>query len=214
MPTEVIEGLVNQQAPRAAGEGAEIGWKFTKRGEACIIGFFEAMYLEQRAYQIRAGSVSAPLTGTTAITNLQAEMSADVVGGITMIPTYFNMAIQTATGTANEVRFAATGSISSGGTVFVPLPLFIGGRAAVSTGRVQATGNVVVVADVVTTTRAIAMWGNGIIAGAYTTTFIYKARLPHIVVGGGGVYVANGGSTGHTYFANFEYIEIPTVNID
>lgn len=215
MATAELQVLVNQDAPRAAGEGAYIAVKGTKRGEMCVLDFYAAMYLEQRAFSVRIGSVSAPVTSDTAITTLEADMCADVVAGLTLIPTFFNFAANVMTGTANEVGFKAVSSASTAGTVFVPVPLYVGGRAAVSTARAQATGNCTVADDAVTTTREIAAWANGIAAGAYTTTFQYKPRLPHVVAGAGGVYVQVGATTtGCEYWAAFEYIELSTVNID
>ena len=215
MATTDLQVLVNQDAPRAAGEGAYIGLKGSKRGEMCILDFYTAMYLEQRAFSVRIGSVSAPVTSDTAITTLEADMCADVVSGLTLIPVYFNFAANLMTGTANEVGFKSVGAASTAGTVFVPLPLYIGGAAALSTARAQATGACTVTDDAVTTTREIAAWANGIAAGAYTTTHQYKPRLPHVVNGVGGVYVQVGATTtGCEYFCAFEYIEIRTTNID
>jgi len=215
MATAELQVKVNQDAPRAGGEGAYLDIKGSKRGEMCIIDFYTAMYLEQRAYSVRIGSVSAPVTSDTAITTLEADMCADVVAGLTLIPTYFNIAIQAATGTENEVGFKSNAAVSTAGTVFVPIPLYIGGVAALSTARAQATGNCTVADDAVATTREICAWANGIAAGAYTTTYTYKPRLPHIVNGAGGVYVQVGATTtGMDYFAAFEYIEIRTANID
>src|SRR3990167_1642486 len=184
--TTELQVKVNQDAPRAGGEGAYLDIKGSKRGELCIIDFYTQMYLEQRAYSVRAGSVSTPLTSDTAITTLEADMCADAVLGLTMIPTYFNIALNAATGTANEVGFKSNAAVSTGGTVFVPVPLYIGGAAALTTGRVQATGSCTVADDAVTTTREIAAWANGIAAGAYTTTYQDKPRMPHVVVGPGG----------------------------
>ena len=210
-----IQVRVNQDAPRAAGEEIYIDIKGSKRGEMCVVDFFTQMYLEQRAYSVRIGSVSAPVTSDVAITTLEADMCADVVNGLTLIPTYFNFAANLMTGTANEVGFKSVGSASTAGTVFVPVPLYVGGVAALSTARAQATGNCTVADDAVTTTREIAAWANGIAAGAYATTYVYKPRLPHIVNGAGGVYVQVGATTtGCQYFAAFEYIELRTANID
>lgn len=215
MATAELQVLVNQDAPRAAGEGAYIDIKGTKRGEMCVLDWYTAMYLEQRAYSVRLGSVSAFVTSSTAILTTAADMCADVVLGLTLIPTWFNIAIQGATGTANEVGFKSNAAVSTAGTVFVPVPLYVGGAAALSTARAQATGNCTVADDAVTTTREICAWANGIAAGAYTTTFTYKPRLPHVVNGAGGVYMQVGATTtGMDYFADFEYIELRTTNID
>ena len=213
--TTQVQVLVNQDSLRAAGEGAYIDLKGSKRGELAVLDFYTAMYLEQRAYSVRAGSVSAPVTSDVAITTLEADMCADAVLGLTLIPVYFNFAANLMTGTANEVGFKSNPAVSTGGTVFVPVPLYIGGVAAVSTARAQATGNCVVADDAVTTTREICAWANGIAAGAYTTTFQYRPRLPHVVNGAGGVYVQVGATTtGCQYFAAFEYIELRTTNVD
>src|SRR3990167_3825845 len=139
--TTELQVKVNQDAPRAGGEGAYLDIKGSKRGEMCIIDFYTAMYLEQRAYSVRIGSVSAPVTSDTAINTLEADMCADVVAGLTLIPTYFNIAIQAATGTENEVGFKSNAAVSTAGTVFVPIPLYIGGVAALSTAPAQAGGN-------------------------------------------------------------------------
>src|SRR3990167_6541562 len=165
--TTELQVKVNQDARRAGGEGAYLDIKGSKRGEMCIIDFYTAMYLEQRAYSVRIGSVSAPVTSDTAITTLEADMCADVVAGLTLIPIYFNIAANLMTGTANEVGFKSVGAASTAGTVFVPIPLYIGGAAALSTARAQATGACTVTDDAVTTTREIAAWANGMAAGTF-----------------------------------------------
>ena len=208
MTTE-LQVRVNQDAPRAAGEEALIDLKGTKRGEACVIDFYTAMALEQNCFQVRAGSVTTPLVGDVVITTLAAEMTADAALGLTMIPTYFNIGIRLYAATLLELGLKSVGAVSTAGTAFVPLPVYMGGKAAQTTGRVAAAGGCTISNDVVTTTRVIYQAANAIAAGAFTTTFTYKARLPHVLVGPACLYVvAAADTTGPSYYAAFEYIEL------
>ncbi len=213
MTTE-LQVRVNQDAPRAAGEDALIDLKGSKRGEMCVVDFYTAMALEGRMFAVRAGSVSAPLVGDAPLADTAAEMTVDAVSGYTIIPTFFNVAANLLTGTVAIVTLKAVGAASSGGAAFTPLNLLIGGASAVTTGRVAAAGGCTVAAEVVTTTRRIYGAANGIAAGAYTTTWQWKARLPHILTGIACLYAQIGATTtGPSYFATIEYIELPTANI-
>jgi len=65
---------VAQDTLPAAGENSWVAAMGSKRGELYIADFFLRMVMERRAYQVRAGTISAPLVGDVVITDAAAEM--------------------------------------------------------------------------------------------------------------------------------------------
>ena len=210
---ETMKVLVNQDSPRAASEETEINAKGSKRGELAVLDFYTAMALEGRVFQVRAGTITAPLTGDIVITDAAAEMSADAATGTTIIPVYLNCHLESLNGgTLPEIAAKSVGAISTAGTAFVPLPLYMGGNAAVSTARVTAAGGVTVTAEAATTTRrhyaALSATVGDILLAAI------QFQVPPVLVGPACFYVQVAGVTaGPLYFAHFDYIELLTVNV-
>ena len=210
---ETMKVYVNQDSPRAESEGVEINAKGTKRGELCVVDFYTQMALEGRVFQVRAGTVTAPLTGDILVTDTAADMCADAAAGTTIIPVYLNVTLEGLNGgTVPECAAKSVGVVSSAGTAFVPLPLYMGGNAAASTARVAAAGGVTVTAELATTTRR--HFANLAAAAADNILADIVFRTPPVLVGAACFYVQVAGTTaGPLYFASFDYIELLTVNI-
>lgn len=210
--SETLKVFVNQDSPRSAGEEAEINVKGTKRGELCAADFYTQMALEGRVYSVRAGTITTPLTGDVNITDAAAEMTADAQTGFTIIPVWCNIEVEVAGGTLPECALKSVGAISTAGTAFIPLPLYLGGAAAATTARVSAAGGCTVTAETVTTTRR--HFSNLITAVGDAELCVWQPRVPPILVGPACFYVQVAATTtGCDYFAAFNYIELPTINV-
>ena len=183
-------------------------------GFQIVVDFYTQMALMGRAFQVRAGTISAPVVGDVVITDTAAEMCADAASGTTIIPVYCNINFNLAAATLFETAGKSVATVSSSGTAFVPLPLRSNGDAATSTARVQAAGAVTVTAELATTTLRHFAWGHPIAAGAWPTIYDWEPRTPPVLVGPRCFYVQIGAdTTGPSYFAHFDYIEIPTATL-
>lgn len=220
---------VNQDSPRSAEEGSWINLKGTKRGEICIIDFYIQQALEENAYQMRAGTVTTPLTGDVNITDADAGMAVVALVGMTIIPCELWISLDAQLADPIEIAVKSVGtSTMSGGTSFVPLNLFIGGKAPVVLAMYKAAGDMTVEAELATTTRqhfSISAefakddgteWGGTVQCGKNGgyNPIIWTPRVPPVLVGDACFYVqVAGGTTGPTYFAHFDFIELPTASV-
>ncbi|MCR4339636.1 MAG: hypothetical protein NUW01_07090 [Gemmatimonadaceae bacterium] len=204
---QVIRGL-----GAGFGNGASPGARLTTMADQVVTGFYQAMLLDGRGYQVRAGTITTPLTGDVAITDTAAEMCADAATGTTILPFFMQVDIEALGGTLPQVAAKSVATASTSGTAFVPLPLKSDGSAAVTTARVQAAGAVTVTAELATTTpvhyiRTMA------VAGDVQAT--WEPLAAPVLVGPRCFYVQVGSaSTGSTYFGNFNYIEVPTLMVN
>ena len=198
----------------AAGEQTWVAQKANKLGYAVAVDFYTQMAIEGRIFHVRNGTISVPEVGDVLITDAKAEMCADAVLGTTIIPVSCNINFNLAAATLFESAGKSVATVSSAGTAFVPLPLLAGGVAATTTARVGSAGGVTVTAELATTTLRHFSWGQPIAAGAWNTWYDWKPRTPPVLVGPRCFYVQIAGdTTGPSYFASFEYIEIPSVNV-
>ena len=206
--------FVAQDTLSAAGENSWMAAKGNKLGYQIVIDFYTQMAIEGRVFQITAGTISEPLVGDVLIIDAKAEMAVDVTSGTTIIPCAVNIGVNIAPGTANEFAGKSVATVSSGGDAFVPLNLKSDGPSAVSTARVDAAGGVTVTAELSTTTLLHFAKGSAIAAGAYAINVDWQPKAPPVLVGARCFYVQCGGAvTGPSYFANIDYIELPTANI-
>lgn len=194
------------------GNGASPGAAMTTLGHQVVANFYQALILDGRGYQVRAGTVTTPITADVLITDTAAEMCADAASGTTLIPFFLQVDIEALAGTLPQVAAKSVATVSSAGTAFVPLPLKSNGSAAVSTARAQGAGAVTVTAELATTTavhyiRTMAVAGD--------VQALWEPQAAPILVGARCFYVQVGSvTTGSTYFANFNYIEVPTLMVD
>src|SRR3990167_5437939 len=104
-------GFGNQAAPPVA---------LNTLGQLIVCDFYQAMILDGRGYQVRAGTITAPLTGDVAITDTAAEMCADALAGTTIIPAYLNAHVESLNGgTLPEIAAKSVGAVSSAGAGFL-----------------------------------------------------------------------------------------------
>lgn len=215
---------VNQDSPRSADEGSWINLKGTKRGETCILDFYIAQVLEENVFQVRAGTISAPLAGDVNLTDAAAGMAAVALSGITIIPCELWVSLDLQLADPLEIAAKSVGaSTMTGGDAFVPLNLFIGGKAPIVKAMTKTACGVTVAVEAVTSTRQHFMavtefarddgteWGsiNGL------NPVIWSPRVPPVCMGDACFYVqVAGGTTGPTYFAHFDFIELPTTSIE
>lgn len=211
-----IRGVVSQGTVGTAADGTRVGVKTNRRGELVVMDFFTQMALEQRVFQVRAGTITTPLVGDVVITDSSAEMCADAATGLTIVPVQFNASIRLATGTLHEYALKSVGSLSTAGTAFVPLNLYIGGIQPRTTARVQAAGAVSVGAELATTTSRHWSYSNPLAAaaGSEPTDYNWAPLNPPTIVGPACFYVQIAATgTGPSYYASFDYVELPTAAI-
>ena len=190
----------------------------TTFGQLVTVDWYTAMLMDGRGYQVRIGAISAPVTGDgTRITDLAAEMAVDAASGTTIFPCEMHLAIDAYTADEGEHALNSVGVVSSAGTAFTPLPLKADGAASVSTARAQATGNVTVTSDVVTTTvehsRSSAI-GSGVTEA--DTLIPPKVQVWRPIgkpplVGATALYLQ---VAIWTYYARIDYIEVPTLMVN
>ena len=212
---------VAQDTVDAAAEGSWMAAKGSKMGFQVVMDFFTQMAIEGRVFQIRAGDIATPLIGDVPIADTKAELCADCVSGTTIIPCYASIGVTLLPGTANQIKIQSVGVVSSAGTAFVPLNLKSGGPAATSTARVDAAGAVTVTLELATTTLRHFEWSAEFVQDAGTESpfatqpLVWEPRCPPVLVGPRCFYIQIASATGGPgYFAHFDYIELPTANID
>ena len=189
--------------------------KGTKRGEMFVMDFYTRMLFQGRAFNVRAGTISVPLVGNVPITDTAAEMATSAVLGTTIIPVSTNISYNLAAGTLFENGGKSVGVVHSAGAAFVALPLKMGGAAATTTSAVAATaGTVTVTTEAATTTRRHWSWAQPIAAGAWPTWYDWKPKVPPLLTGPVCYYVQIAGTTtGPSYFASYDFIELPSANV-
>lgn len=214
-----MPAIVKQNALAPIGESSVSPGIASRLGLEAIMDFYTFMALVGAAYQVRAGTITTPLVGDVVLTDTAAEMCADAVLGTTIIPVNVNIGLRLLTGTLHEYAAKSVGVVSSAGTAFVPLPLKTNGAAAVSTARVSANGGVTVTAELATTTRRHWNYANPAAGatGALPTAgydLQWNPRLPPVLVGPYCFYLQIAATgTGPSYYANFDYLEIPTATL-
>ena len=193
------------------GNGGNPSVRLTTMAEQVVANSFLAWILDGRGYQVRAGTITTPLTGDVEITDTAAEMCADAAVGTTIIPVYLNATVESLNGgTLPNIAAKSVATVSSAGTAFVPLPMFSGGSAAVSTARVQAAGAVTVTAELATTTPR--HFEKQVATAALEPLADHHFLAPPVLVGPRCFYIQIAGVTaGPLYFAAFDYCEMPTL---
>ena len=180
-------------------------------GSLVVMDFFAKAILDGKGYQVRAGTITTPLTGDVLITDTAAEMCSDATAGHVMIPIFLQADIEALGGTLPQVTAKSVATVSSAGTAFVPLPLKSGGAAAVTTARVSAAGGVTVTAELATTTlrhyaKTMAVAGD--------VQAVWEPLRPPVLNGARCFYVQVGSvTTGSTYFAHFDYLEFTSAQL-
>ena len=211
-----LDKMIVTSLPNGGTHGSYTGGIANKFGVQTIMDFYLQMALLGKAYQVRAGTITTPLVGDVVITDTAAEYCVDATSGLTIIPVNSNISIRLGTGTLHEYAIKSVGVVSSAGTAFVPLPLLMGGDAALTTARVAAAGGVTVTAEAATTTRRHWSFSNPVAAGAGHEPKVldWSPRMPPIIKGAGCLYVQIAATTtGPSYYSSLDYLEIPTSTI-
>jgi hypothetical protein len=176
------------------------------------------MVLEGRVFQVRAGTISVPAVGDADITDTAAEMCVDAPLGTTIMPVYFNVSYNLAAATKFEAAGKSVATASTVGAAFIPLNLKSDSGASTSTARVDETGSaavgVTVTAETAATTLRHFSTSQPTAAGAYTTTYDWEPTAPPILNGVRCFYIqVAADTTGPSYYAHFDFIELPSVNV-
>ena len=180
-------------------------------GQQIVMDFRTKGILDGSGYQVKLGSISAPVTGDgPAITDTAAEISVDAGAGAIIMPLEAWVSRHAITGDVSGVQLNTVQVVSSSGTAFTPLPLRTGGTAAgLTTARAAATGAVTVTADAVTTTATL-FNAHSAEGGTTTDTFItspvvrYEPLFSPVLVGAASLYLQ---VAIMTYFAAINYLE-------
>lgn len=201
---------VAQDATEAAGEGTDVQVKAGKMAFLVVQDFYTQMAIERRGYHVKVGNITTHFTGDVEITDATAEASVDPPLGTTIIPVYLNVHIEALGGTVPIVAAKSVGATATGGDGFIPLPLYMGGGACTSPARADAAGGCTVTAETTLTTRR---HYSATLATA-DMIFEWEPRMPPVLVGPAAFYVQVAGTTtGPNYFANFDFIELPTTAV-
>lgn len=183
-------------------------------GQTVVMDWLQKAVLDGSVYQVRAGTITTPLTGDVEITDTAAEMAVDAATNTTIIPVRLMFDIEALGGTLPSITSKSVATVSSAGTAFVPLNMRSNGSAAVSTARVQAAGAVTVTAELATTTlRHTQFTGSGI--GDPAIHRVETLTPAPVLVGPRCFYVQVGSvTTGSTYFISFEYVEYDSTLVE
>ena len=194
------------------GNNASPAAQMNTLGQQVVMEFYQAMVLDGRGYQVRAGTISVPIVGDVLITDAAAEMSVDAASGTTLMPMAVNISYNLAAATLFEAAGKSVATVSSAGTAFTPLPLKSDGAAAVSTARAATAGGVTVTAELATTTLRHFSWSQPIAAGAWPTWYDWQPLYAPVLVGARCFYVQIAAdTTAPSYYSNIDYLELPTL---
>lgn len=210
--------FIGHDSLSAGAENTFMGWKGNKLGYGIVMDFYTQMAIEGRIYQVRAGSISAPLVGDQPLADTKAEMCADALAATTMIPVSLMIGINLGTGTLHEYGAKSVATVSSAGTAFTPLNLKSDGPAPTITARVDAAGGVTVTAELVTTTLEHWQYSNPLAivtaGGGTQPLLIWEPKAPPVLVGPRCFYAQiTATGTGPSYYAHFDVIQLPTANV-
>lgn len=204
----------NQQSVARARDDSWVALRATRDGAPVMQPWLTALSVEGKVFQVKAGTITAPLTSDIVLTDVKAEMCADAATDRTLIPVHMDVTFETLNGgTLPEVAAKSVGEVSSAGAAFVPLNLRIGGPASSATARVTAAGGVTVAAEVSTTTRRHFAASVAAVADFHIAENV-NFKTPAIVVGPGCFYIQVAAvGTGCLYFADFDFVDLATSDV-
>lgn len=230
---------VAQDTIQTGDEEDLVNLKGTKRGELCIIDFWTEMSLEGNAFQVRMGTLTAPIAGDIVMQSTAAECAITAKAGMTFIPAEGWVSTDVdGTTNATEITFksVSTAHTESSGDEFVPLNLFMGGIPSRLSVETQLAGGVTVAADSDTTTRqhyhlsreftkdTDNAWQAKNMLRPHTgrsrdlswriNPAIWRPAVPPVLVGTACLYMTvSGAGASPTYFAHIDWVEMATDNI-
>lgn len=212
MPTVRHTTSLGVQAENASADPT-----LTHSGLQVMMDFWQYHVFAGNMFQVKAGTITTPLIGTTAITNSTAEFAVDAVANATILIASTNISLRLNTGTLTEIEGKSVAGASSVGAAFVCLPLkpnTIAGvavRASTATARVgAAAGGVTVPAELATTTRRHWSYSQPIAAGAYQTWYDYVPKAVAVLSNVAVYYVqVAAATTGPSYYATIDFLDDP-----
>ncbi|KKK94278.1 hypothetical protein LCGC14_2684480 [marine sediment metagenome] len=208
---EVYRGLA-----AGFGNGFNPGVALTTMAQQVVMDWRQAMVLDGRVFQVRAGTVTTPFVGDVPLADAAAEAAIDAGLGTTIIPCDLSVSLEAIGGTVPEIAAKSVGAVHTAQTtVFVALPLLMGGGAATSTSGIGTAGGVTVAAELNTTTREHFHRLVTAIVQENDIRHSFKAHSPPpVLVGPAAFYVQIGSvTTGSTYMLHYDFIELPTTAI-
>lgn len=203
-------------APRGLTLASDVLASVNPAGAQVVIDWFAQQVLNGYGWQVRAGTITTPLVGDVVITDTAAEFCVDIANGGTLIPLTQYVSVRLGTGTLFEFATKSVAAASSAGTAFVPLALKPGAATTgLDTARVSAAGGVTVTAELATTTRRHWSFSQPIAMGAYVTDSLWEPLRPPVLQGSSAaaqcLYTQIAATTtGPSYYANLDYLAIPT----
>lgn len=197
-----------------AGNGREVLPKGNRLSMQVVVDFYTQMSLEGRVFQVRAGAITTPFIGDVPIADTAAEMAVSSRVGTTIIPCYATIGITLLPGTANQVKLQSVAGAHTAGDAFVPLPLLRGGVGSACIAAADETGGVTVPAETGVSTSLHYSIGAGT-ANSLGSVAEWKPVAPPVLPGASCFYVQIGGTTtGPSYFAAVNWIELPAASIE
>jgi hypothetical protein len=200
------------QSVSRATDDTWVALRASRDGAPVVLPWLVALAIEGKVFQVRLGTITAPLTGDVLVTDTAAEAASESATGYTIIPVKLNVNLEALGGTLPQVEFKSVGAlITTLGTAFVPLNLKIGGPAASGRSAVSAAGGVAVAAEVNTTTRQHYSSTTAAI-GNFQINEVFE--VPPVLVGPASAYLQIGSvTTGSTYFANYDFVELLSTDV-
>lgn len=201
------------QAARGGTRDAQALLMLDRSGALVVMDFYTKALLDNKGYQVRAGTITTPLVGDVVITDTAAEYCIDPASGMEVVPVCQFISIRLGTGTLHEYATKSVAGASSAGTAFVPLSLNMGitvagvNTTATTTARVQAAGSVTVTAELATTTRRHWSYSQPIAMGAYSREVPWEPRGLRIGSGNCLYTQIAATTTGPSYYANLDFLE-------
>lgn len=201
-----------QQGASRTTDDNWVALRASRDGAPIVQPWFVALAVEGKVFQVRLGTITAPLTGDVEITDAAAESAAEAASGYVILPLSLNVSIEALGGTLPMVAFKSAGAlITTLGTAFTPLNVKIGGPAANARAAVAAAGGVAVAAELATTTRVIFYAHQAVAADQVINE---QLEIPHVLVGPASCYLQVGSvTTGSTYFGHYEFAEFTTAEL-
>lgn len=210
-----------QNSPRVAGEGTNVGVRGTRDGLMYTAGWKEALVLEGRVHTFSVGTAEAGVLGGgagTIIDQDQPEFGVSVPNGTALIPLEIWIGFGTdlnAIGEAAQAMVIADTALAyaGDGTVTSETPVNAisdGGVTSVATAFSAAT------ADITDPTEsriiAVKAWGYSILtagAGVGSFNLHYVADVPQILMGPAAFYGYWGATGAATGWAVVTWAEVP-----
>ena len=199
-----------QQSAQRVSDDTWTNLRGSRDGAPICMPWQVALAIEGKVYQVRLGTITAPLTGDIEITTVAAEAASEAAAGHTILPLAINVEVEALGCTLPQACVKAVNAlITTLGTAFVPLNLRIGGPAAAGRSAVAAAGGVAVASETQATTRVLASAHMSAIGDSQPQVINKQFKTPHVLVGPASMYLQVGTvMTGSDYFGFYNFAEL------